>query len=786
MFVAELAKHLLNILQGIVACVATYAVFSSGGRGLLALSVQTLTKSSGRSVPSPAALPGCPAILMLALYSLWCWYGIALGVSLTVLVWMFWGVLLLLSIAARSDIHSWLTGPPAARRNTLSCLLAFAALYGTSYLFFTPTVSGADLPLASYHNNDVLHYVTFTRALQDLRWANVAGLTVVEAPLYFWIPASYYVLAFLGTFFRMDPMHAAMPALFGVCAVTGLIAGRISQSVFSLSRLWAVAIGVWFISGPFFRYLAGNYFFPALVSVPIVVHLIWLTTRQVTEGADGIMAFAFRCATHYVPLLFLYPVLLATALALQASIITVGIGAQLLLQRTSAGSKRRYWVQAGVAVVLGLAWMVATAPLHTITAAQLVIYTSHVGVAGWPLGFISPLAIVGLPGGVHTIEVDVSSHPTYVLGAVILSVSLLAGYFWVFRSKTTTIERMWLSIGVGSFVVYWIFYLVVGRSYQQWKLASYLPLPFSFVYLAAIVRLVGLVCRPVASRSRVVRSTLHVALPATLAILAVGANVRIHAFSEPPLRRFPASYANLARIDELKNFRDMYVEMGGFSATFMPVYFIRQKHLHLVDESYYPSEKLSLDRVSRSWPYFTQKFPCDAAGHSDSMPIAGVGCLLFNPPSPQLDVSYSFNRPQMFFTPVSGFGPPEPWGRWLVGHAAHFELEADTQRVPLDRMLYLNLSIDPYIPPRGTHQRLVFSWGAGRHATVELARREWVSIPLEALDWQGLRVRTVAVRLDMPDAVVPATVEASPERRALAVALLEFVLSPGARGRRIG
>src|SRR5207249_3428854 len=104
---SELATHLLNVLHGIVACVATYAAFSSGGRGLLALSVQTLTKSSGRSVPSPAVLPGCPAILMLALYSLWCWYGIALGVSLAVLVWMFWGVLLLLSIAARSDIHSW-------------------------------------------------------------------------------------------------------------------------------------------------------------------------------------------------------------------------------------------------------------------------------------------------------------------------------------------------------------------------------------------------------------------------------------------------------------------------------------------------------------------------------------------------------------------------------------------------------------------------------------------------------------------------------------------------------
>jgi hypothetical protein len=759
MFVADLAKHFLNILHGIVACVATYAAFSLAGRGLLALFDRTSAKSSGRA--------GSPAILMLALFNLFCWYGVELGLSLRALVWMFWGVLLLLAAAARSDVHSWLTGPSAARRQTLSWLLVFATLYSTSYLFFTPTVSGADLPLASYHNNDVLHYVTFTRALQDLRRPNVAGLSIVEAPLYFWIPASYYDLAFLNTFFRMDPLHAAMPALFGACAATALLAGRISRFVFSLSRLWAVAIGVWFVSGPFFRYVAGNYFFPMLVSLPIVVHLVWLTTRQASEEADGIMAFAFQCATHYVALLFLYPVLLATALALQASIL-------------AAGGK----VRPLVALALGLAWMVAAAPLHTITAAKLVIYTSQVGVAGWPLGFISPLALVGFPGGVHTIELDAIAHPMYVIGAVAFSAALIAGYFRAFRSKTTIAERLWVGIGVGSFVIYCIFYLVVGRSYQQWKLASYLPLPFSFVYLAATVRLVALADLPVVWRSRV-GSALHWALPATLAILAVAANLRIHAFSEPPLRRFPASYANLARIDELKNFRDMYVEMGSFSGTFMPVYFIRQKHLHLVDESYYPREPLSLDRVSRSWPYFTQKFPCDAAGHSDSMPIDDVGCLLFNPPSPQLDVPYSFARRLMFFTPASGFGPPEPWGRWLVGHVASFELEADTQRVPLDGPLYLNLSIEPYIPPSGTHQRLSFSWGAGRHGGVELARPEWLSIPLEAADWRGLRVRTVSFRLDLPDAIAPATVEASPERRVLAAALREFVLSPGARGRRI-
>jgi hypothetical protein len=275
-----------------------------------------------------------------------------------------------------------------------------------------------------------------------------------------------------------------------------------------------------------------------------------------------------------------------------------------------------------------------------------------------------------------------------------------------------------VSIGAGSFVVYGLVYLALGRSYQQWKLASYVPLPLSFICFAAAVRLAALAARRPPG----------IVLPCVLAIVFVGGNARAHASGDPPLRRFPASFGELARIDQQKSFRELYVEMDSFASTFMPLYFVRHKVLHLVSGSYYPSETLSLDRVSRSWPYFTQKFDCGAVGHSNTMSTA-VGCLLFEPPGPDLDASYPFNRPFMFVTPVGGFGSPESWGRPAEGRA-QFDVEADAQRVPLDGTLYVNLLMRPNVASKD---------------------EEWVSVRLEKEDWKGARVRTATVRLDVPN-----------------------------------
>ncbi len=245
-----------------------FGLFYLAGRGLL-----TLTKRSGRSSG------GFAVVLVTALYGLWCLYGIQAGIGLIALVWIFWAFVLACACLGWRQIVEWVTRPAAIRREVLGSLVAFILFYIVAYSFFTPTVTGQDLPLVSYVNNDMMNYLTFTRALQDLR-SNVAGLSFATSPTYFQTPAAFYLVGLLSTFFRMDPLRAAMPALFGLCAVLALLARQISCAVFSVSPFWGTAIGATLISGPFFRYVAGNYFLSTLIALPIVVHLLWTTTES--------------------------------------------------------------------------------------------------------------------------------------------------------------------------------------------------------------------------------------------------------------------------------------------------------------------------------------------------------------------------------------------------------------------------------------------------------------------------------------------------------------------------
>jgi hypothetical protein len=693
---------------------------------------------------------------MAAVYSLFSWYGISAGISLRTLVWVFWGVVLacgsagVRQIALRSRVN---------QRAIVLWVFAFSLFYIVAYAFFTPTVSGADLPLVSYYNNDLMNYLNFTRALQDLRFPNVAGMSFLTSSQYFQTPAAFSLLGLFSTFFGMEPMRAAMPALFGLCALIALVSARISRSVFHLSFPWALAIGATLISGPFFRYIAGNYFLSSLIALPIFVHLLWVTIASKESG--GAAALALQCLAHYVVLLLTYPVLLVIAVAVQCGICLV------------AHSLTKVGVVA--VAVLGMA---ALAPQAAVNGFRNVVHLSQSGVSRWPLEFISPLALIGAPGSVDHLQIRELQHPGVVVALLITGLAMLiASYFWWERQSTTTEERLWVLVGAGSVPLYCLAYFVLGQSYQQWKLASYLPLPLSFVLFAAAARM-----GTVVFEARAVSRLIAVSLPAALAAVFVGGNLRVHASDEPPLRRFPASFANLAQIDDLKTFQSMYVEMDSFVVTFMPVYFIRHKELHLISESYYPREPLVLDRVSRSWPYFTQNFDCGGVGHSNTKTIEGVGCLLFEPPGPQLDVSYPFSREYMFVTTKEGFVDPEPWGRWVIGHLAAFELEADAQRVPLGQPLYLNLLIRPYVPPKASGQHLLFSWGDARRGEIELARQEWVSVPLQKDDWKGTRVRTTPIRIDVPGATAPASVENSPERRELGIAFIDLTLSEAARG----
>ena len=133
-----------------------------------------------------------------------------------------------------------------------------------------------------------------------------------------------------------------------------------------------------------------------------------------------------------------------------------------------------------------------------------------------------------------------------------------------------------------------------------------------------------------------------------------------------PLLRLPAALANMARLDALPGFREIVVRMQdtpGAFATYLAIYFMPSKQVQVVAEHFNPHVPLSFERVTPQRPLLLEGFGCEGVGHDDVLDVEGVGCLLYEPPSPSDGITYPFNRTFLFLE-LGNVGPRQTEGRW--------------------------------------------------------------------------------------------------------------------------
>ena len=779
MIFAELPAHLASVMQGVGACVACYLILSACGIAL-----------TPRKWDGEASADGSSAIIGTAAFALWCWYGIRLGVPLNRLMMAFCAAVAVLASAR----FRWMRAASAKRfanwRPALAWLALFAGLYLLGYLFLTPSVSSKYLPPAWLGNPDLLNYANATRYVMTLGPSNVAGHSFMTVT-YPFTPAVFALLGLLSVPFGQDPIVSAMPALFGVTALTGLLAARISRSVFSVSGRGAAAIAAILVSGSFFRYVAGNYFLSTFFAIPVLLYLAWTT---VTGAPDRPLADLRRLTVLfalYVLLFFTYPPMVIFGVAAQLAVIVLNGLSRGLDAGGVPGAWRKQFRSDGRAVLevlLALGAVAICDPWHMRWMVRWLGHLSQPGVAGWPLDLIPPLTLLGGPAALDRLQVGSPDHRgVAILLGWLLAVAMVVCYFVLFRRRTTAAERTLVGLSAGSFAGYYAAFVLIGPSYQQWKLASYAPLPFSFLMFAAGLRLWRLLAeRGIIARFAWVRR-LGTGLLAAAAVFFVAGNLYVHATSDPPLYRLSASLRNMGQVENFRTFREMYVEMSGppFN-TFLAVYYIRNKELHLVSESYYPVEPLAPGRITRGRPLLIQAdYPCESVSEDGAVTIPGVGCLLASAPSPRLDVSYPFSSLYPFIG-TAGLSSAEPFGRWSAAPSAQVNVSVDGERFPIHERMFVNLRLSPFLAASIRRQRIGLSWGAKRQSDESLATREWISLPVGPADWTGDRFKSVNVSLTFPDAMVPMTVdERSRDARILAVAFEELSMSLRPTGRTI-
>jgi hypothetical protein len=733
--------HALRMAHGIGASITCAALFYMAGRLLVP------RRWDERITPGLAH-----GFAGAAVYVLVCWFGVSNGIGVANLALAFAGIVALASCLRYRRALQLIRDRRLFTRVAGQAFGGFVLLYLLAYVLTSPPASPEYLPVAWSGNLDLMTYVRYTRYLLTLGPSNEGG-TYLDF-VYKQTPGVFYLLGGLSLLFGQDPLNAAMPAQFALVALIGVVAASISRSVFQLTPRAALAVAAIFISGPFFRYIFANYFLSTLMGMPVLLFLLWTTVEaRPRRAVDTSLVIQF--ASAYLLLFFIYPFLLFAAIGLQVAAIALMLIAGLQRREHSPDARQPSPV-AGRTLVTALVVFATIAVCfwsHIAWSVSMIVTFSEKGAAGWPLDLISPRALFGWPGARSTgMQVTPGLQSWAIAVFAGIAVTSVMAYYWWFRRHTSAAQGAFAGLLAVGIVLYCVYFVLQGPSYQQWKFASYCVLPLSFVVYAGLWHLLW---NPAVFARLRLSSTdrrLVTALPGFVAVALVCANVVAHGASDPALRRIPVALRQLSDIDRSENFREITVRMNDRAdplPTSLALYFLPNKRVHVVSSKYRPSEPLSLELVSRRRPLLLQNYGCQGVGHDDTMSIPGVGCLLFAPPTLMAGATYPFNRTFLFVSD-EGLGARQPDGRWTTRPTLPLTLIADPQRAGLIERMYLNLSISPSPRSAAKPQRLIFRV-ADRRGETAIVKQEWISLAIRSADWTGNRLWELPVFVDLPD-----------------------------------
>ena len=241
------------------------------------------------------------------------------------------------------------------------------------------------------------------------------------------------------------------------------------------------------------------------------------------------------------------------------------------------------------------------------------------------------------------------------------------------------------------------------------------------------------------------------ALVVYLAVGVIIGNVAVQAVSGRVPVRWSGAWRELGQIGRMpfQAFTLKVADQPNGLSTALAMYYMPGRKADVIGRGV-ATNRLPFEHVTRQQPMFIQNFGCEGVGHGDTVSAPGVGCLLMAPPSMTLGTSYPFNRTFLFLN-FDRMSARDPGGRWNAQSTMNLRLTTDPQRVPVDRDLYVNLLVNPFLRGDEKPQRLVVRWGNGRQGEVVVSQREWFSMPVSSGDWSGQRLWTVPIRIEFPD-----------------------------------
>ena len=249
--------HLLSLTHGIAAALTSLAAFYVTGLLLL-------PRRWHSSIRWPDSI-----VLGLTLYVLLCWVATSSRHIPVMYVMLLFGAAVWGLAAVRFRWLQTTLASPRTNPEIRAWLFAFTVLYVFAYLLVRPPAGSAVLTLPPDGALDLVTYARYARQLLAFGTANVD----LASFGYLHSPASAYLLAWHSVLFLGDPLDAAMPLLFMLAALFGMMAVELARSVFGLSWRAAMVVAAIAVCAPMFRWTLATYSLGELLSATAVLYL---------------------------------------------------------------------------------------------------------------------------------------------------------------------------------------------------------------------------------------------------------------------------------------------------------------------------------------------------------------------------------------------------------------------------------------------------------------------------------------------------------------------------------
>jgi hypothetical protein len=639
--------------------------------------------------------------------------------------------------------------------------------YGLAYLFFCSMatwillhdLNPGDLPLVTVGNNDLFLYIKEADVLKDPSDANLFGAT-------WWNTDVFGASAILGdaSFIGLLPSwRMSLVPLIGAVGVLGTSSIWICRTTMALPWSTACVASLLFLSTPLFSLILFNYYLAQMLHSAALSMLVGaLIYSRLQAGAlhtkhYGIVASAFALSVYGEFVLFIYGALYFSDLALIGVLLFIFFiieESPLSLQHIMLSLAKSVLIIA-LTSILNLA--MSPDRFFIVLGRQLVF--AQKDISGWPLPLFSVLSLAGVP------------TPAYASTSTLRQFSLLFVQYLLFGlvarlAINRAVSRLVALLSVLPFGLFiflqtlylgvWIYY---GPSYQQWKFASYYPLIFGFSLLASCY---ATIVMPLAEP---IRRYAHWGLTVILMVMvfwnvqlskAVWRNLVLH---------FPRSWQTLSAIDELPGFSSVVVGLDDFTSRMLSAVFI--KHKTIIFEgatSWTPGVRDP--EISASSRYLKRQLVgCGSPGSISLGPFV----LLPERPriAPRSRIGFSDERATACLQ-LSRIANPEPWGRWTDGRVAKISFRCSCDAY---KPQWLILKAIPFLERQYVEVRV--NGGPAESWTVTGAAPSNLRISLGSI---SNFADEIDVEFTLPDAVMPATLGDSTDRRQLGLGLIDLVV----------